>query len=408
MVARRWRNLIGASGALSLAAMLWFNYSAVLPLIIDDWGLSGFDAGLVYSAFQVGYLLLVVPVGMVSDRYDPRYVIAAGAMVAALSSIGFALFAAGTLSGSVLRFVAGIGVAGVYVPGMKYVSASFDADRGRAMGIYVGTFSAASGVSFVLASWVGSTSGWPVAIGVTSLLALLAPAVILLVGRPPVFAEDGHDANRGGRRERIDLRILSNPRYLLTVSTYSAHNWELYGVRNWLPAFLASTAAVAGTANPAATAGLLAGAMTAVGAVGNVFGGTLSDRIGRPTVIAAGLTISGAVSLLIGGLRWLPLWALTGVVLVYGIVITVDSAPTSTMITEVVDDGRVGSALAIQAFVGTLPGIVAPVLFGAAVDYSGYGLAFQTLGVAAFVGVGTVVLARSQFDIETSAMASSD
>ena len=73
-----------------------------------------------------------------------------------------------------------------------------------------------------------------------------------------------------------------------------------------------------------------------------------------------------------------------------------------------VDDGRVGSALAIQAFVETLPGIVAPVLFGAAVDHSGYGLAFQTLGVAAFVGVGTVVLVRSQFDIETSVMASSD
>ncbi|MDR9429775.1 MAG: MFS transporter [Natronomonas sp.] len=400
MVARRWRNLIGASGALALSAMLWFNYSAVLPLIIDDWGLSGVDAGLVYSAFQVGYLLLVVPMGMVSDRYDPRYIIASGATAAALSSIGFALFAAGTFTGSILRFAAGVGVAGVYVPGMKYVSTSFNADRGRAMGIYVGTFSAASGASFVLASWVGSTSSWPVAIGVTSLLALLAPAVILLVGRPPVSAENGDDADLEARREGIDLRILSNPRYLLTVSTYSAHNWELYGVRNWLPAFLASTVAIAGTSNPAATAGLLAGAMTAVGAVGNVFGGALSDWIDRPTVIAAGLTISGTVSLSIGGLQWLPLWALTGVVLVYGIVVTVDSAPTSTMITEVVDDGRVGSALAIQAFVGTLPGIVAPVIFGATVDHSGYALAFQTLGVAAFVGVGTVVLVRSRFDVE--------
>ena len=408
MVAKRWRNLTAASGALALAAMLWFNYSAVLPLIIDDWGLSGFDAGLVYSAFQVGYLLLVVPVGMVSDRHDPRYIIASGATVAALSSIGFALFADGALTGSVLRVVAGIGVAGVYVPGMRYVSASFDADRGRAMGIYVGTFSAASGASFVLASWVGSTSGWPVAIGVTSLLALLAAPVILLLGRPPAAEDHRSENDREARQDGIDLRILSNPRYLLTVSTYSAHNWELYGVRNWLPAFLASMAAIAGTSNPAATAGLLAGAMTAVGAVGNVFGGTLSDRIGRPTVIAAGLTISGTTSLLIGGLQWLPLWALTGVVLVYGIVITVDSAPTSTMITEVVDDGRVGSALAIQAFIGTLPGIAAPVLFGAAIDDSGHALAFQTLGVAAFVGVGTVVLVRSQFDIESVTRASSE
>jgi hypothetical protein len=114
------------------------------------------------------------------------------------------------------------------------------------------------------------------------------------------------------------------------------------------------------------------------------------------------------MSLLIGGLQWLPLWALTGVVIIYGIVVTVDSVPTSTLITEVVDDGRVGSALAVQAFIGTLPGIVAPVAFWAAVDTSGYGLAFQTLGIAAFIGVGTVVFMRSRFDIGTRVMPSGE
>ena len=94
----------------------------------------------------------------------------------------------------------------------------------------------------------------------------------------------------------MDLRILSSPGYLLTVSTYSVHSWELNGVRNWLPAVLASTAATAGTSNPAATAGL----------------------------VATGTTSSGTPSLLLGCLQWPPHWSLTGVVFGYGIVITVD------------------------------------------------------------------------------------
>jgi MFS family permease len=318
------------------------------------------------------------------------------------------VFAENVLTGSAFRFSARIGVAGVYVPGMKYVSGSFDVSRGRAMGIYVGTFSAASGASFVIASWLGSTAGWQVAIGVTSLIGLAAAPIIVLVGHPQSPDRDMGDQHREETSTGIDLRVLSNPKYLLTVATYSAHNWELYGVRHWLPAFLVSTAAIAGTTNPAATAGLLTGAMTAVGAVGNIFGGTLSDRIGRPTVIAAGLTISGTVSFLIGGLQWLPLWTLTGVVIVYGIVITVDSAPTSTMITEVVDDQRVGSALSIQAFIGTLPAIVAPVVFGAAIDITGYSLAFQTLGIVAFLGIGTVALIQLQGGPETNIASTGD
>jgi hypothetical protein len=44
-------------------------------------------------------------------------------------------------------------------------------------------------------------------------------------------------------------------------------------------------------------------------------------------------------------------------------------APTSTAITVAVDDEQLGTALSLRAFLGTLPpGIVSPVLFGAALD----------------------------------------
>ncbi|MFC4246887.1 MFS transporter [Natribaculum luteum] len=383
----RTRNLGAICGMLALSSLLWFNYSAVLPLVVDDWDLSSVQAGVVYSAFQAGYLLLVVPVGLLADRRSTRHVIAVGATVSAVATLAFALLARGFLTGTVLRFVAGLGMAAVYVPGMRFVSDWYPVDRGRAMGVYVGTFSVSSGFSFVLASSVAARFGWRAALAATGLLALGAGPLLLGVGSDP----DVPDRSTAS----IDFSVLRNRAYLLTVGVYSAHNWELFGVRNWLPAFLVSTTAIAATGQPATIAGAVAGAVTAMSGVGNLAGGWISDRVGRPRVIAVGLGASALVSLTLGAFARLPFWPLVGLVLGYGVVISLDSAPTSTTITEVVAADRVGTALAVQSLVGTIPGVLAPVVFGAALDAGGYGLAFQTLGVAAALGVVATLALRN-------------
>jgi MFS family permease len=365
-----------ASTTLLLSGLLWFNYSAVLPTVIDRWELSGVHAGVVYGTFQAGYLLGVIPFGVLADRYAARSVIAAGATLAALGGIAFGAVANGFLGGAVFRFVSGLGMAAVYVPGMRFVSEWYGpTGRGTAMGVYVGTFSLSSG----LTSWVASGFGWRSGILLTSGLALCAGPLMFLLGR------DNPDWESGG--SGFDRSLLRDRSFLAGVGVYSAHNWELFGIRNWLPAFLVSTAAVSATATPVATAGLLAGLVTAAGGVGNLAGGWLSDRVGRLQVIAVALAASGTSTLLLGGLAWESLAVLAGVVLVYGVVLTMDSAPTSTAITLVVDDEQLGTALSLQAFLGTLPGVVSPVLFGAALDAGGYALAMATLGAGALFGV---------------------
>ncbi|MCU4800272.1 MFS transporter [Halobacteria archaeon HArc-gm2] len=379
------RMLAVVSATLLLSALLWFNYSAVLPTVSDRWGLSGLQAGVVYGAFQAGYLLGVVPFGALADRYTPRPVIAVGATVAAIGNLAFGAVADGFLVGTAFRFLSGVGMAAVYVPGMRFVSEWFDpSDRGMAMGVYVGTFSISSGLSFVLTSSIATSAGWRTGIVVTSLLALCAGPLVYLLGR------DNPDrvSNDGG----FDRSLLTDWSFLAGVGVYGAHNWELYGIRNWLPAFLVSTAAVGSTAAPVATAGLLAGLVTVVGGAGNLAGGWLSDRIGHFRVIAVALACSGVGTIVLAGLTWESLAVLAAVVLGYGFVLTMDSAPTSTTITLVVDDDQLGTALSVQAFLGTLPGIVSPVLFGAALDAGGYALAMPTLGAGALLGVGGVYL----------------
>lgn len=378
----RTRILVVTSVSLLLSVLVWFNYSAVLPLIVEEWGLSGLRAGIVFGAFQAGYLLSIVPMGWLADRRSPRWVIAFGATEAGAFSLAFASLATGFLSGTVLRFFAGFGMAGVYVPGMRFVSDWYPPTaRGQAMGVYVGTFSIGSGLSFLVATSVADAVGWRAAIGVTSVGALaVAPLVLGLTRDNPARTADDSS---------FDLAVVRNRAYLCAVSVYSWHNWELFGARNWLLAFLLTTPAFA-AAGSSALAGTVVGIVIAMSGVGNVLGGWLSDRIGRSRAIGLGLAASTLFSAVVGVLGWLPLSALVALLLVYGVTLSVDSAPTSTLVTEVVADKRTGTALSIQSFVGFSTTVVSPIVFGIALDTGGYALAFPTLAAGALLGLASV------------------
>ena len=379
----RTQTLTATSITLLLSVLVWFNYSAVLPLVIDDWGLSTIQAGIVFGAFQAGYLVTIVPLGMLADRSTPRLVIAAGATGTGLASLGFALIASGFVSAVVLRALAGACMAGVYVPGMQLVSDWYpEADRGSAMGLYVGMFSLGSGLSFFLSATVAATVGWRAAIAATSIGAVVAGPFAFAVALDP---SDDHDEDA---QLDFDFSILRNRRYLAAVSTYAWHNWELFAVRNWMVAFLLATVAVGGTA----LAGLLTGGMIVLGGVGNVVGGWLSDRIGRAWTAALALGTSGFVSVVIGNLTSVSLATLVVVLGVYGIVLTADSAPISTAVTETVPAEQRGTALAVQSLAGFAPTVVSPVVFGAVLAIAGYGWAFRTLALGAVFGVASALL----------------
>ncbi len=387
----RRRVLAVTSTALFFSVLVWFNYSAVLPLVVEEWGLSGLEAGVVFGAFQAGYLVAVLPAGRLADRYSPRWVIAVGATGTAVPSLVFAALADGVVLGSLLRFLSGLFVAGVYVPGMRFVSDWFpEGVRGRALGLYIGTFELGSGLSFVFATLAAEAVDWRLAIAVTSVGALGVAPLVLGLTRDSPTAES---AAAG-----FDPAVLRNPEYLAAVSVYAWHNWELFGVRNWLLAFLAAAPAFAATGSPVLP-GLVVGASIVASGAGDALGGRLSDAIGRPATIATGLAASTLLSATFGLLGGLPLAALVALAVGYGLVLAVDSAPTSTLVTEVVPDEHVGTALSVQSLAGFSTTVVSPVVFGLALDRAGYAAAFPTLAAGGLLGlcsVGALVWVRGR------------
>ena len=380
---KRRRVLVVTSVTLFFSVLVWFNYSAVLPLIVEEWDLSGTEAGIVFGAFQAGYLVTIVPAGWLADRYSPRWVIAVGALGTGLPSLAFAAIADGFLVGTFLRFLSGLFVAGVFVPGIRLVSDWYPAGiRGRALGVYIGTYEMGAGLSFVFSTVAAELVDWRVAIAVTSIGSLfVAPLMLKLTPNNT----ERTTPSAGG----FDFSVLRDREYLLAVSIYSGHTWELFGVRNWLLAFLVAAPAFAAI-DTTVLPGLVVGAMIIMSGAGNAVGGWLSDRIGRPQTIATGLGVSALLSAIFGLLGEISSAALITVTLIYGLVLALDSAPTSTLVTEVVADEHVGTALSIQSLAGFSTTVVSPVIFGLVLDRIGYAVAFPTLAIGALLGLLSV------------------
>lgn len=381
------RVLVVLSAAIGLVSFSWANYAAVLPLVVADLGFSGTDAGVVYSAYFVGYVAAILPAGVVADRYSARHLIGTATVGTSVASVAFALLTSGVFTGSGFRLLAGACFAGVYVPGMRLLADWFDPhERGRAIGIYVGVLALGSGAAYPVTSWLATVSGWRTALAVTSSVAIPAGFAVLL------FASDYPGTIGGG--VSFDRSLFTDREFLYVTAAYAGHNWELFGVQNWVVAFLVTTPAVAATDSPTVIAGVLAGVLVILGAPGNAVGGWLSDRIGRIVTSGGALAASASLTVALGLFEWRTLSVLAVVVVVYGVVLAADSAPLSTAMTELVDDEHVGTALAGQSLLGFVPGVVSPVAFGAALDYSGFTLAFGALAAGAVLALGALGLLR--------------
>lgn len=355
----------------------------VLPLLGLEWGANATTLGWVVSSYQLGYALAVIVVLPLTDRFSPARVIVGGAIVTTIANALLPVLAHDPLIAIVLRTLAGFGLAGVYMPGVRLVAAAATREqRGLAVGAYVASFYLGSSISFLATGMLLGPIGWrgaAVALAVAGTLALPFAAL----------GARGLAAPPGGRAH-LDLTVLRDGGLRRTILAYSGHSLELFVVRAWLASFLAASlvATGAGTTDASATASRWAAILLAFGVPMVAGGGALSDRIGRGPAAVAIATASGALSLGFGLLAGAPFALLLVVGAIYGALLAADSAVYSVGVTEAVTPDRLGSAQAIQAFSGFGFGALGPALAGLALD-TGLGYV-GVFGVAGVVGLITV------------------
>jgi len=384
--------------------LVFLNYSAVLPLLQAEWHLSSAEAGLIYSAYQIGYIALVVVLSTLTDYVGAKPVYVGSAIWAGLANLLFAFYARDLASAAILRTLTGFGLAGTYMPGLRLVSEKFVSERrGRAVGLYVGAFVLGSTLSLLLTGVIASLVSWRRAFVVTSFGPLAGGAIAMALLKGEV---------RGMSRTKmagVKENVFRNQPALLMILGYVAHMWELYGMRGWLPAFFTARLMRSGWRLATAT-GLgasLSAAVMVAGAISTALAGYLSDRFGRVRTIVVFMLTSSLCTLLLGWAWPLPVSLVVGLSLVSGFLTTADSPVLSTGVTELVPGESLGAAQALQSFLGFGAASVSSLLFGyvldltndpAALTSSGYlphwGWAYSTLGLGALVGPWAVLRIR--------------
>ena len=376
---------------LLIALSPFSSYVAALPFIQSEWNIGSATAGLVFSCYLAGYAIAALIALPLTDRLPTRWVFLVSTVISATGNVLFPLVARDVPVACALRLLAGVGLVGVYMPGLRIISATFPlASRGVAMGMYVTAFYTANALSLAATGLLMNVMDWRDAYMALSVLSTLsAPMAFFLV-------RGGSELKTSKGAWLLRLGALANRASRAYIVCYSLHAMELYAVRVWLPALLVAVLVSRGEDVTAAavTAATVGGIALAAGSVGPVMGGALSDRFGRARSAMGIFVFSGLCSLAIGWMFAAPWPLVVFTACLLGWAISADSSIYSTAITESAPAGMLGSTMALQAFLGFMGGVAGPIFIGAILDYVPdtlrWGVGFSIVGLLSIVAVATL------------------
>ena len=386
---RRGSGLVLALCAAEVLAMAGaFAFPALIPRFADVWNLTNTDAGWIAGIYFAGYTVAVPVLVSLTDRIDARLIFFLGATLSAVAGVGFALWAEGFWTAFGFRALAGVGLSGIYMPGLRaLVDRCGDFPRPRAVAFYTASFALGGSVSFLAAGTVEQALGWRAVFLATAVLAALAGAVVAVVTRP----------RRPQRPQTptalLDFRpVFRNRAAMGYILGYGMHGWELLGARSWMVAFLTfSLTFERGEPFLApATVAALGGIIAMAASVG---GQEVAARFGRRRVIAVMMLASAVFSCGFGFAAPLPYGVVAVLALVYAALLQADSAALTAGAVETAEAGRGGATLAVHSVAGFIGGFLGPLAMGVVLDAAGgagsvpsWGWAFVSLGAVAVLG----------------------
>jgi MFS family permease len=391
------------------------SFAALLPGFTRDWALTNTEAGWIGGIFYAGYTAAVPVLVTLTDRIDPRRIYLLSTAIGGVACLAFALLADGFWTALILRAIAGAGLAGTYMPGLKALTDRLEGTaQARAVAYYTSGFGIGASSSYVLTGQLDLLFGWRWAFAAAAIGSAVAYGIAATVLRP-VPPSSSHAAP-----SLLDFRpVLRNRAIIACVIAYAAHNFELFGFRSWIVAFLVFSAAlpehaVAEHAAFALDPTLIAAGVTILSLPGSVIGNEIALKLGRRVTIIAAMSLSALAACCIGFAAPLPMMVLVPLTLLYAGLVSADSSALTSSVVASSDPRYRGMTMALYSSVGFVGAFLGPLAFGFALDLAGagiggpsvagWGIAFAVLGAGVAIGPLAFLLLRPRFpDVKADA-----
>ncbi|MGF1462383.1 MAG: MFS transporter [Maricaulaceae bacterium] len=374
-----------------LALALWFAATAVAPDLVAQKGLEPTDLSRLALAVQLGFVagsLLSAFLGL-ADRFEPRALFAAGALLGALANAVFLVVEPASAAALASRALVGAAMAAVYPVGIKMAASWAKGDAGLLVGLLVGALTLGSAAPHGFAAFGGVD--WRLGVGAASLCAVSAAGVI-------AFAKPGPGWTQAGRFKPVmALALVRSPAPRLATLGYLGHMWELYAGWAWIGVwFSMSFSAQIFDSAIDFWAKLATFGVIGVGALGCVAAGGLADRFGRTAVTMAAMGVSGLMCLAFGLVYGGPvIWVLL-VGAIWGVTVIADSAQFSAAVAELSPKDRVGAFLTLQTALGFALTAVSIRLLPVWAEMVGWRWALAPLAIGPALGVLAMARLRAR------------
>ena len=375
-------------------------WPVLMPDLMGRWSLSNSEAGWITSAFYAAYMVCVPVLVTLTDRIDAKRVYLFGVGCTTLAHFAFGALADGFWSALALRALAGVGWAGTYMTGLKLLADQVDAKMmSRAVTGHAASIGISGAASYVLGELLAHAFGWRLAFASAGLTAAIAwLTVVLAVPARPAPVKTSAPL--------FDFRpVLRNRSAVAYSLAYCVHTLEMNALRGWGVAFLtwvaASTGLSAGLLSPAVVITVLG----LLGTVMSVLGNEASIRLGRRRLVVVAMGLSIVVGASIGFLGSTGYWIAVGLIVLYGMIIWLDSSSLTAGAAGSAEPSRRGAQLAVHSMLGYAGGFVGPLAIGWTLDLAGgmspiaWGLSFGVIAALMMLGLVAFTLLRPR-DLE--------
>ena len=357
--------------ALVFSIMSFMTVAAVLPDLKAEWLLNDTEAGLLGGIFFAGYVAGVLVLASLTDRFDPKIIYIGSAVMGGVATILIGVLAEGLIAGLVLRFIAGVGMAGTYMPGLRGLTDTLDGThKNKGLVYYTSFFALGSGLSVLVSGEINQVLDWRWAFILTG-AGFFAAAIIVAVVLPP---RPPLDLAEKPETHPLDFRpVIRNREVMAYIVGVVGATWEVFAYRVWAPSFLMFLA-------PIAPSGFLfeptvmATAIAFIGIPASAWLGQVTEKIDRRKTLIWTSLVSITLAILIALNLDQPYWLLILLALALGMTSYGRNAATTAGMMAAADPKLKGMTMAFFAAVGFLGGVLGPFLFGVAQDVASGGV----------------------------------